>query len=453
MVKARMPTLPPSLSMGRSYSTQNVYEAAQERLGFVFENFNRVYVSFSGGKDSGVLLNLAIDYLRSHYPSRRIGVQILDNEANYTYSNEFMHRLVQANQDVLDVYWCCLPVTLPCTVSSYEMDWQCWGTADQHRWIRPMPSEQYVVNIGNHPFGDLFVENMDYASFWDMFAEWYSKGESCANLIGIRTVESLNRFRAIVNQDKETCQGRMWTKKNTEHVFNCYPIYDWQTEDIWIANAKFGWDYNHLYDVFYMAGVPIKKMRVASPFMSESKSSLSLYRVIDPQIWARLCARVGGANFMATYGKQLDYKSFTLPKGHTWKSFVKFLLATLPDQSSVNFRQRFTQSIRYWGRVGRGLPDSIINALEAIGIRFYINGTTRHGGNNLRRVVIKVPPDHLDGLPCHNSMVTSWKRFAITILKNDHTCKYLGLAPTQEQQRRQRLIQRKYSQVLQRNPK
>jgi predicted phosphoadenosine phosphosulfate sulfurtransferase len=95
--------------------------------------------------------------------------------------------------------------------------------------------------------------------------------------------------------------------------------------------------------------------------------------------------------------------------------------------------------------VGRGLPEYIIEELQRIGIRHRINGTTKHGGNNLRRVIIKVPPDHLDELPCHNSMVTSWKRFAVTILKNDHTCKYLGLAPTQEQQRRQKSIQSKYT--------
>ena len=431
----------------RTFTDVDVYTATQQRLDFIFANFSRIYVSFSGGKDSGVLLNLVIDYVRKHNIKAKIGVQIMDNEANYTHSEEFMHDIIRSNLDVLDVYWCCLPITLPCTVSSYEIDWQCWGENDRHRWIRPMPLNSYIVNFANHPFGDLFVENMDYASFWDMFAEWYSQGQSCANLIGIRTVESLNRFRAIMNQAKKTAGGMMWTKKNTEHTYNCYPIYDWQTEDIWIANAKFDWKYNSLYDIFYMAGIPIKTMRVASPFMSESKSSLAMYRIIDPPIWARLCARVGGANFMATYGKQLDYKSFRLPDGHTWKSFVKFLLATLPKQSSANFKQRFIQSIKYWGRVGRGLPEFIINALAKIGIRHRINGTTNHGGNNLRRVIIKVPPDHLDALPCHNSMVTSWKRFAITVLKNDHTCKYLGLAPTQEQQRRQKTIQSKYSSI------
>ena len=188
-------------------------------------------------------------------------------------------------------------------------------------------------------------------------------------------------------------------------------------------------------------------MRVASPFMSASKSSLGLYRVIDAHTWAKLCARVQGANFIATYGKQLGYKSFKLPPGHTWKSFTKFLLATLPDEVSENFKKRFIQSFKVWGRVGRGLPDSIIAELFQAGIRFKINGTTVHGNKTLRRVRIQRFPDHCDMLSCHNSQVASWKRFAITILKNDHVCKYMGLAPTKEQMARQRYIMEKYKKV------
>jgi predicted phosphoadenosine phosphosulfate sulfurtransferase len=429
---------------GKQYNKKlSVYEATRKRLAFIFENFNRVYVSFSGGKDSGVLLNMVLDFKRQENIKRKIGVQILDNEANYTYSLEFMHRILEANKKDLDIYWCCLPITLPCTVSSYDVDWKCWGEQDKERWIRPVPEKDYVVSIKNHPF-KWFAENMNYDEFWDNFAEWYSNGEPCANLIGIRTDESLNRFRAIVNDRKETMKGECWTKKNTQHTYNCYPIYDWKTQDVWVANAKFGWDYNKLYDTFYMAGIPVSKMRVASPFMSESKSSLNLYRVIDPQVWARLCARVHGANFVATYGKQINYNSFKLPEGHTWKSFVYFLLSTLPKETASNFRQRIVQSIKYWGRVGRGLPEETIEELKKSNVRFETNGITPHGGNSLRRVKIMFPPDHLDFLSCHNSRVTSWKRFAITILKNDHTCKYLGLAPTQEQQKRQKEIQKKY---------
>lgn len=430
--------------MKRIYKDKNVYDASIERLDFIFENFEKVYVSFSGGKDSGVLLNLVLDYMRKNGIKRKLGVQIMDNEANYEMSLEFMHRILQKNRDLLDIYWCCMPITLPCTVSAYEVDWQCWGEADKHRWIRPMPTEDYVVNLKNHPFGDAFIENMNYDDFWDMFAEWYADGKPTANLIGIRTQESLNRFRAIMNDRKETMKGKQWTKKNTEHVWNVYPIYDWRTRDIWIANAKFDWDYNKLYDTFYMAGVPVEKMRVASPFMSESKSSLNLYRVIDGHTWARLCARVGGANFVATYGKQLNYHSFKLPEGHTWKSFVKFLLATLPKESSENFKARFIQSIKYCGRVGRGLPHEVVEDMRRKGVKFRLNGTTPHGGNFLPRVIVKTPPDHLDQLDAHNSQVTSWKRFAITILKNDHTCKYLGLSPTKQQMDRQKIIQKKY---------
>lgn len=417
-----------------------------KRLDFIFKNFPKIYLSFSGGKDSGVMLNLTLKYMRENNITKKIGVMILDNEANYEHSLKFMHSIIQSNLDLLDVYWCCLPITLPCTVSSYAVEWQCWGNRDKERWIRPMPKQDYIVNFENHPF-DFFQEDMSYQEFWDKFGDWYGQGERTACMIGIRTSESLNRFRAIMNEKKETLQGQMWTKKNTDFVYNCYPIYDWRTEDIWTANAKFDWEYNSLYDIFYKAGVPVSKMRVASPFMSESKSSLNLYRVIDPETWSKLCARVQGANFIAHYGKQLNYKSFKLPPNHTWKSFVKFLLDTLPKEVSENFKMRFAQSIRYWGRVGRGLPNKIIKDLKANNIEYKLNGKTRHGSQLLDRVRISKYPDHLDMLKCHNSQVASWKRLAITILKNDHTCKYLGLAPTKEQAIRQRQIMEKYKTI------
>ena len=421
----------------------NVHEASVERIDFIFKNFERIYISFSGGKDSGVLLNLVIDYMRANNITTKIGVQILDNEANYEHSLIFMHKILKSNLDLLDVYWCCLPITLPCTVSSYATEWQCWGVKDQKRWIRPMPKDDYVVNIDNHNF-PFFEENMSYDHFWDGFSEWYSQGKRTANLIGIRCDESLNRFRAIMNDAKETLSGKMWTKKNTKHSYNCYPIYDWRTDDIWVANAKFGWEYNELYDIFYMAGLSIYQMRVASPFMSESKSSLNLYRVIDPHVWSTLCARVQGANFVATYGKQINYNTFKLPEGHTWKSFVKFLLDTLPKEVSENFKMRFIQSLKYWGRVGRGLSDEMIEELKKNNVEFKINGNTAHGRKDKKRVIIQSFPDELDDLRFHNSAVASWKRFAITILKNDHTCKYMGLAPTKDQAVRQREIMEKY---------
>lgn len=433
----------------KQYLDINVYDAANERIDFIFKNFERIYLSFSGGKDSGVMLNLTMDYMRKNNITEKIGIMILDNEANYEHSLNFMHSILQKNLDILDVYWCCLPITLPCTVSSYATEWQCWGNRDQKRWIRPMGKQPYIVNFQNHKF-DFFKEDMDYGEFWDEFGDWYSQGKKTACMIGIRADESLNRFRAIMNDRKKTVAGHAWTKKKRDNhfqVYNCYPIYDWKTQDIWVANAKMGWEYNELYNVFYMAGLTIAQMRVASPFMSESKSSLNLYRVIDPHVWQTLCARVQGANFIATYGKQLNYNSFKLPEGHTWKSFVKFLLDTLPKEVSENFRARFVQSILYWGRVGGTMSDGTLAQLKSAGIDYKTNGKTPHGGKEKMRIRIQSYPDHTDMLSAHNAEVCSWKRLAITILKNDHTCKYLGLSPTKSQAIRQREIMEKYKDI------
>jgi predicted phosphoadenosine phosphosulfate sulfurtransferase len=437
-------TVTQPINNGRRYLNTDVYTEARKRIAWTFDNFERIYLSFSGGKDSGVLLNLIFQHMEDTGETRKLGIQILDNEANYELSLEFMHRMMRTHADKLDIYWCCLPISLPCSVSSYQLDWQCWGEADKERWVRPMPTDPYIVNIHNHPFQDFFHENMLYSEFWDGFGEWYSQGKSCANLIGIRASESLHRYRAIMHNHQTIIDGRKWTKRNTKHNYHVYPIYDWKTDDIWTANARFDWDYNKLYDIFWKAGMAVGSMRVASPFMSEAKSSLGMYRVIDPPTWAKLCARVQGANFIATYGKQLNYRSFTLPAGYTWKSFTRFLLDTLPKEVRENFESRFIQSIRYWARVGRGLPEVVIAELDRIGHPYKIGGITPWGNGALRQVRIAKVPDHFDEIRVHPSMVISWKRFAITILKNDHVCKYLGLAPTQEQQRRQKQIQAKY---------
>ena len=63
---------------------QNVHEALQERLKFIFEEFDNIYLSFSGGKDSGLLLNLVLDFQKTYYPQKRIGVFHQDFEAQYT---------------------------------------------------------------------------------------------------------------------------------------------------------------------------------------------------------------------------------------------------------------------------------------------------------------------------------------------------------------------------------
>ena len=152
----------------RVYKTQNVYDASQERLAFIFANFERIYLSFSGGKDSGVMLNLVLQYMRENNITQKIGVMVMDNETNYTHSLDFMHSILEKNLDLLDVYWLCIPLDLPCSVSSYETNWNCWGENDKARWVMPRPDKPYVVTFDNHPF-PFYRENMLDKEFYDEF--------------------------------------------------------------------------------------------------------------------------------------------------------------------------------------------------------------------------------------------------------------------------------------------
>lgn len=104
--------------MGKKYSNLNVYEASLERTKFVFDNFNRVYLSFSGGKDSTVMLHITADYARKI--GKRFGVLIVDLEGQYKMTIEHLDAIIEEYKDIIDVYWCCVQLSLRNAVSVYE---------------------------------------------------------------------------------------------------------------------------------------------------------------------------------------------------------------------------------------------------------------------------------------------------------------------------------------------
>ena len=198
-----------------------------------------------------------------------------------------------------------------------------------------------------------------------------------------------------------------------------------------------------------MAGLNVSQMRVASPFNDYSKDSLNLYRVIDPDIWVKLVGRVRGANFAAIYGrtKAMGYRNISLPEGHTWESFTQFLLDTLPARLRNNYVRIFRTSIDFWHNTGGGLDEETIQELIDRGYQVRRNGVSNYTLNKKSRVVFIGPiPDHTDDIKTSKD-VPSWKRMCYCILKNDHTCRFMGFGLTREQQRRVELIRKKYGKI------
>lgn len=424
----------------------NVFEASLKRIEKVFNEFDNVYVSFSGGKDSGVMLNLVIHYIRNFAPDRRFSVLHLDYEAQYTLTTKYVNETLAENRDIMDVYRCCVPFKVTTCTSMYQTYWRPWDEEKKDIWVSPLPEECQTKEDFN-----FYSSNMWDYEFQELFSKWIHEkhnAKKTACLVGIRTQESLNRWRAI-HSDRNYKKFKTWdwTKEMFKDIYNIYPIYDWITEDIWVANGKFNWKYNGLYDVFYQAGVTIDKMRVASPFLSTAQDSLKLYRVIEPNTWGKLLGRVNGVNFTCIYGgtTAMGWKDIKLPSGHTWKSYMEFLLSTLPEEAAESYKKKLNTSIEFWQKRGGVLDETVIQKLNNLNIKIEVGDTTNY--KTTKKPVRMEYQDDIDITEFQD--IPTYKRMCICIMKNDHLCKYMGFSLTKNEMELRKNAETKYKNALQ----
>lgn len=404
----------------KQYLDVDVMTAARARVREILQSFQRFYVSFSGGKDSGAMLNLVIEEARA-MGRLPVDTLIIDLEGQYQASADYLARM--ADRSEVRAWWVCLPLHLRNAVSQFQPHWLCWDPRCPEKWIRPLPARADV--IADEGFFPFFRRGMEFEEFVPAFGDWFAQGVETACFVGIRSDESLNRYRTIANRDKQTWDGHPWTTRvtrDTGTVFNVYPIYDWRTEDVWIANGRQGWDYNRVYDLMHLAGLSLHQMRLCQPYGDDQRKGLWLFKILEPETWAAVVERVQGANFGNRYvhlsGSVMGNLRVDLPPRFTWRTYAYFLLRSMPPPTAAHYRRKIAVFLRWWrkhgaahGCVGR-IPDEADPRLEA------------------KR---KAP---------------SWRRICKTLLKNDYWCKGLSFTQTKREMERQLELVARYMEDL-----
>ena len=379
----------------KKYLSTNVLQESRKRIAETFDSVERVYIAFSGGKDSSVMFHLVMEEAIKR--GVRVGVMYIDMEAQYADTIKHTLEMFELYKDNIDPHWICVPMRLRNALTNYEPQWIAWDPTRESDWIRQKPS--FAKGVKDYDFiMDDMTDGIEFEEFVVLFGRWYGQGKKTAGFIGIRAQESLHRYCAIATWEKKDLMlnGRRWTTKTIDDVYNVYPIYDWLTEDIWRFHAAHpDKPHNHVYDKMQMAGVPLSDQRLCQPFGDDQRKGLWLYHILEPETWFKLVARVNGANSGALYinetGNINGYDKVTLPPGHTWQSFTNMLLKTLPPKTRQHYAIRFKKFIVGWHRRGYSvIPDEAPPQLES------------------------------------KQWAPSWRRMAKCLLRNDYWCKGLG---------------------------
>lgn len=405
---------------------KNVYEACMERLEITFNEFDVITVSLSGGKDSTVMFQLTCQKAREH--NKKINVLYIDMEAQYLKTIEHLHKLIDKNKDVLDnIYWVSLPLSLRNAVSNFEPKWVCWDVDAKDKWIRELP--EISINYDNNIF-PFYKYAMEFEEFVPEFEKWqeslYPEGYKLAHLVGIRSDESLNRWRTIASTKKGKYKDYQWTTKlkHCNNSYSVYPIYDWKTQDIWVATFKYNLEFNEVYELMYKNGVSIHEQRLCQPFGDDQKNGLNQYKFFEPENWEKLLKRVSGVNFGNIYCKDtaLGHLRSEKPYHLTWEQYAVFLL------ESIGFYNKELE-LHY--------KEKIIKFME-----WY----KKNEGIDLADI-----PEEEDKKLESSKKVISWRRIARSIEKNDFYMSRLSFSQNKSDIEKLRNMVSKYDNLLNEN--
>jgi predicted phosphoadenosine phosphosulfate sulfurtransferase len=308
------------------YKDDNVLIAARKRISKVFDDFENVVVSVSSGKDSTVLYHLCLEEARRR--KRKFRLFFLDQEVEYCSTIDLIEEMMKNDQ--IEPAWVQVPLRMTNATSHVQYFLRAWGDGDE--WMRSK--------------SPLAIHQMDGAPdrFYDFF-EWYAcQGkERTAWIVGLRSKESLNRFRAVTSY--AGWDGLGWSSKTKSDLsYRFYPIYDWTFGDVWKFIVDNGVAYNRYYDkMFAKYGQNMSRMRVSNLIHEKSFRCLCDLQEFEPETYEKLLKRLNGVHAAALYCKEpYVYDAKKLPDAFdSWRKYRDYLLETTPISKVDRFRNRF----------------------------------------------------------------------------------------------------------------
>jgi predicted phosphoadenosine phosphosulfate sulfurtransferase len=314
----------------RAYLETNVWDAALARIRWLFREFEHVAVSFSGGKDSTVCLNLAL-IVAEEMNRLPVRVDFIDQEGEWQATIDYM-RTVAANPKV-DMHWYQMPMKIFNATSPNDPWLYCWE--EGREWMRPKEPNSITENVyGTDRFKKLFtaIKNVDYPK------------ERCCTIAGVRCEESPARLLGLTGG--ETYKGATWGNTSNKRLghYTFYPLYDWSYRDIWKAIHTNGWPYCKLYDYMYQYGVTTRAMRVSSVHHETAVGSLYYLQEVEPATWSKLTQRLSGVNTAGQMQKGFESPPSKLPPGFAdWEEYRDYLVDNLilDPEIQEKFRSQF----------------------------------------------------------------------------------------------------------------
>ena len=331
----------------KKYGDDNVWEASLKRIHRCYDLFDNIIVNFSGGKDSTAVLNATLEVAKQR-GKLPVKAMFFDEESLPPETIEYVERV--RNTEGVDLDWICLPIKHRNACSNDEPYWKAWDEKYKDVWVREIP--EYAIT--EHP---LWEDGLSWQEFSDLMFPT-SMGSVCT-LTGVRTQESFRRYKAVTIKKNDNYILSHAINGNT---YTAHPIYDWSSDDVWVATSKFGWDYNQTYDVMNKSDLYGKFLtqRVCAPFGEEPLRGLYIFAECWPELWHKMLKRVPVVATAWRYANTelYGYGKIGKPDELSYKSYLQVILESYEPESKVKVIDNCNSIIkRHYDKTDDKMPD------------------------------------------------------------------------------------------------